>query len=334
MLPELFAGVILVALVLYALLGGADFGGGVWDLLAGGPRAGEQRKLIERAIAPVWEANHVWLILAVVMLFTAFPPAFAALAIDLHVPLVLMLVGIVLRGSAFVFRQYGDGGRASTERWGRVFAIASTVTPVLIGVTLGAVTSGAGRATDGSPSALDLGWLGGFELLVGLFTLALFAYLAAVYLSVEAETAALRDDFRARAIGASLVSGGLAGAAALAAGPATARFAGRLLGSWWSLPLASLTTATALGALALLYTRRFAAARLAAGAQVALVLVGWGAAQYPVLVAPDLTIESAAAPRATLQVVWPVLIAGSLLLFPSLYWMLRVFKAGKASARS
>ncbi|MBK8937359.1 MAG: cytochrome d ubiquinol oxidase subunit II [Polyangiaceae bacterium] len=329
MLPELFAGVILAALVLYALLGGADFGGGVWDLLARGPRAADQRRVIERAIAPVWEANHVWLILAVVMLFTAFPPAFSAIAIDLHVPLVLMLVGIVLRGSAFVFRQYGDGGRASTERWGRVFAIASTVTPVVIGVTVGAITTGARRASGVPPSTLDLSWLGGFELLVGLFTLALFAFLAAAYLTVEAQTPELRDDFRARAIGASLSAGALAGAAALAAGPATTRFADRLTGSWWSLPLAGLTTAVALGALALLFTRRFGLARVVAGSQVVLVLLGWGAAQYPVLVAPDLTIASAAAPAATLEVVWPVLIAGSVLLFPSLYWMLRVFKAGQ-----
>jgi cytochrome d ubiquinol oxidase subunit II len=329
-LPELFAGVILAALVLYALLGGADFGGGVWDLLARGPRAADQRRVIERAIAPVWEANHVWLILAVVMLFTAFPPAFSAIAIDLHVPLVLMLVGIVLRGSAFVFRQYGDGGRASTERWGRVFAIASTVTPVVIGVTVGAITTGARRASGVPPSTLDLSWLGGFELLVGLFTLALFAFLAAAYLTVEAETPELRDDFRARAIGASLSAGGAGGRRGARRGPrdhALRRPPHRIVVE----PPArgADDSGRARRALSLLFTRRFGLARVVAGSQVVLVLLGWGAAQYPVLVAPDLTIASAAAPAATLEVVWPVLIAGSVLLFPSLYWMLRVFKAGQ-----
>ncbi len=109
-------GVMMAALVLYALLGGADFGGGVWDLLASGPRKREQRALIERVIGPIWEANHVWLILVVVLLFTAFPPAFAAISIALHVPLTLFLVGVVFRGSAFSFRSYdsrGIGGRSA-----------------------------------------------------------------------------------------------------------------------------------------------------------------------------------------------------------------------------
>jgi len=123
-LADALAGIILVALTAYVLLGGADFGGGVWDLLASGPRKARQRDLIAHAIGPVWEANHVWLILAVVLLFTCFPPAFARMAIALHVPLTLMLIGIVLRGSAFVFESYGGGG-------GRVFAVASLVTPMV-----------------------------------------------------------------------------------------------------------------------------------------------------------------------------------------------------------
>jgi cytochrome d ubiquinol oxidase subunit II len=330
-LPELFAGVILIALLLYAVLGGADFGGGVWDLLASGPRRAQQRALIERAIAPVWEANHVWLILAVVILFTAFPPAFSAVAITYHVPLVILLVGIVFRGSAFVFRQYGGGGETSTARWGRVFAIASTVTPVFIGITVGAITAGASApAPERAPDVRDLAWLGSFQILIGFFTLSLFAFVAAVFLCVEADSAELKDDFRTYAIGASLMTGAFALASALAAGPATERFASRLLGSAWTWPLAIATTACALGTLATLWTRRFGVARVLSVAQVALVVVGWGLAQYPVLVGPDLTIRTAAAPAATLNVVWPVLIAGSVLLFPSLYWMLRVFKAKPA----
>ena len=128
-LADSLAGIILIALTAYVLMGGADFGGGVWDLLASGSRKARQRDLIAHAIGPVWEANHVWLILAVVLLFTCFPSAFARIAIALHVPLTLMLIGIVLRGSAFVFRSYGGGG-------GRVFAVASLVTPVLLGVAV------------------------------------------------------------------------------------------------------------------------------------------------------------------------------------------------------
>jgi cytochrome bd ubiquinol oxidase subunit II len=121
-------GLLFAALVLYAVLGGADYGGGVWDLLAFGPRAREQRGLIETAIGPVWEANHVWLIFMIVLLFTAFPRAFAALSTALHIPLTLMLLGIVLRGTSFTFRQYHSEDDTVQRRWGRLFAISSVFT--------------------------------------------------------------------------------------------------------------------------------------------------------------------------------------------------------------
>ncbi len=123
-LPEVVALIMVLALNAYALTGGADFGGGVWDLLARGPGREAQRRLIAEQIAPIWEANHVWLILVVVMLFTAFPAAFAALGIVLHIPLTLMLLGIIARGSSFVFRSYGARDDASQRRWGRVYFLA------------------------------------------------------------------------------------------------------------------------------------------------------------------------------------------------------------------
>src|SRR5438128_1074708 len=175
-----------------------------------GPGSGADRRP-DDSCAPVWEANHVWLILIVVLLFTGFPRAFAAASIGLHVPLTLMLLGIVLRGSAWAFRRYG--GRA---RWGRIFAVASATTPIFLGSALGAVTSGALHAgPDGAP---ELGffrpWLAPFPLAVGAFALALFAYLAAVYVAVEAADPELRDAVRAGAIVSSVV----VGACALAAG--------------------------------------------------------------------------------------------------------------------
>ena len=128
MSPELpLAGAIGVALALYFLFGGADFGGGVWDLLASGPRAAAQRRAIAAAIGPVWEANHVWLILVVVILFTGFPPAFAAISVSLHVPLTLFLIGVVLRGSAFAFRSLDMSGHRGQQRYGLVFSMASTM---------------------------------------------------------------------------------------------------------------------------------------------------------------------------------------------------------------
>src|SRR5919206_5323426 len=134
--------VLALSLNAYVLLAGADFGGGVWDLLASGPRRNRQREVISHAIGPIWEANHVWLILAIVLTFSCFPSVFARLGTVLHIPLTLMLVGIVLRGSAFTFRAYDDEHDAVQRRWGRIFAGASLVTPVLLGVSIGTVAAG------------------------------------------------------------------------------------------------------------------------------------------------------------------------------------------------
>src|SRR5437868_5372604 len=138
-----------VALTFYALLGGADYGGGIWDLFARGPRKRQQRELIADAIGPIWEANHVWLILVVVILFTGFPPAYAAVATALNVPLTVMLICLVLRGSAFAFQSHEAREDAARSTWGRVFAVASLVTPLLLGITLGAIASGRIRIAGG-----------------------------------------------------------------------------------------------------------------------------------------------------------------------------------------
>ena len=213
-LADALAGITFVALNGYALLGGADFGGGVWDLLARGPRKARQRELIAAAIGPVWEANHVWLILALVLLFTCFPPAFARLGTLLHIPLSLVLIGIVLRGSAFTFWRYGgagDGGDGDeTQRhWGVVFAVASLITPLLLGTAAGAIAAGAlGRgeaareAGAGFVAVYVAPWLTPFTVTIGVFALVAFAFLAAVYLTLEARERDLQEDFRRRALGA------------------------------------------------------------------------------------------------------------------------------------
>jgi cytochrome d ubiquinol oxidase subunit II len=321
---DLLGGAILVALVFYALLGGADFGGGIWDLLASGPRRRAQRELIERAIGPIWEANHVWLILVVVVLFTAFPAAFAAISIALFVPLVLLLLGIVLRGAAFTFRAYERPDDRVQARWGLVFSASSVLAPLVLGTVVGALASGRIRTpADGSE---PFAWIAPFPLSVGLFAAALFAYLAASYLAVEADEPALRDDFRRRAIGAGLAVFLCAVASgALSAADAPVVFEG-LTRRAWSLPFHLATGAAALAAFALLVRGRVRAARAAAAAQVALIVLGWGASQYPFLVVPDLTLSSASAPRATQVALLWALAAGAVLLFPALYVLFRVFK--------
>ena len=177
---------ILLSLILYALLGGADFGGGMWDLVATGPRATAQRKAIAAAIGPIWEANHVWLILVIVLLFTAFPRGFSAMMTALNIPLTAMLIGIVLRGAAFTFRKYGSQTDLVQWRWSTVFGAASFFTPLCQGMTLGALATGRIRVENGQvTSGFLAGWLTPFALACGIFALSLFAFLAATYLTVE-----------------------------------------------------------------------------------------------------------------------------------------------------
>jgi cytochrome d ubiquinol oxidase subunit II len=336
-LAGVLAALLALALTAYGLFGGADFGGGVWDLLATGPRRGLQREVISHAIGPIWEANHVWLILAIVLTFTCFPPVFARLGTVLHIPLTLMLVGIVLRGSAFTFRTYDDEHDTVQRRWGRIFAGASLVTPVLLGVCIGAVASG--RVGPLRPNATFVEsfvdpWLTPFSLAVGLLTLALFAHLAAVFLTLETDDPELVEDFRARGLWSGVAVFGAAFGALLLA-PVEAPLMGvGLLGSTWARPFHLATGAAAAAVLAALWWRRYHLARVAVGAQVSLIILGWALAQYPFLVPPDLTVEGAASPDVTLRLVLIALGLGALVLVPSLVYLFRVFKAAPAhSAR-
>jgi cytochrome d ubiquinol oxidase subunit II len=337
-LPELVAGILVLALNAYIVTGGADFGGGVWDLLATGPRRQAQRALIESQIGPIWEANHVWLVLVVVILFTAFPPAFATLGIVLHVPLSLMLIGIVLRGSSFVFRSYGARGNTSEHRWGRVFAAASIVTPLLLGIIVGAIASGAvGRAAARLPGSAATGappptfttifvapWLAPFPLAMGALALSMFAFLAATYLTVAAHDDTLREDFRRRALGAALAVLVVA-SVGLAVAHRHAPIVGHALTGGWALVLPVATALAALIAIYALWTRRWLLARAGAALEVSLILWGWVVAQYPLLIPPSQTLSAAAAPPITLTLLLYALAGGGVILFPALAWLFRLF---------
>jgi cytochrome d ubiquinol oxidase subunit II len=320
----LLGGVMLGALVLYALFAGADFGSGVWYLLAHGPRTRRQRELTAEAIAPIWEANHVWLILVVVVLFTAFPPAFGIIATRLHAPLTALLVAIVVRGSAFAFRS-ASGGRVEKRQWGLAFAAASVCAPVLLGMSVASLASGQ-LAT---PARLSFRgpWLSPFGLATGAFTLSLFAFLAAVYLTVDAgDDRELQEDFRRRALWSGLCCGALALITFLAAGSGAPLVREGLSRRAWSWPFHALTALAAVAALALLAARRYRQARYAAASQVALVVLGWGASQYPWIVVPDVTLTSASGPAVTQRLLLWALLAGSVLLFPSLRILYKTFK--------
>ena len=331
----LVAGLGLLALLAYAVLGGADFGGGIWDLFATGPRRRAQRNAIAHAMGPVWEANHVWLIFVIVIIFSAFPLAYQALSIALFLPLHLVLLGIILRGASFVFRAYSPQSaralevEADPERgrpWGVVFGIASTITPVLLGMCLGAVSAGTLRL--GAPGEVRIDgtapWLTPVAWAIGALALALCAYLAAVFLANETDDE-LREDFRTRA----LLSGTAVVALSALALPLIRSEAPHL---WDGLiggpatPVFAVGVASALLSGWFLRVRRYRAARVAAVAQIIALLTGWAVAQYPYLIYPDLTLTDAAAPRAVLSFVLWSTPAGMLILLPSLWYLFRVFK--------
>jgi len=331
MLGLIVAICILLSLILYALMGGADFGGGMWDLLAVGPRAARQRKAIAEAIGPIWEANHVWLILVVVLLFTGFPTGFAGMMTALNIPLTAMLIGIVLRGSAFIFRKYDSQSDAAQRRWSTVFGIASFFTPFLQGMILGALTTGQIRIVNGQVvSGFFAGWLTLFALACGVFALGLFAFLAATYLTLDTKDQPdLQNDFRLRALWSGLTLAPIAGVVFLTAKQGAPEMYNGLT-HWWAPLLLAWTSLMSIVALVALWRRWFALARIAAIGQVTFILVGWCLAQYPNLVTPDVTVNNAHAPEITLRLLVLALGAGAIVLLPSLAFLFHIFK-GKES---
>jgi cytochrome d ubiquinol oxidase subunit II len=323
-------GIIVLSLLAYALLAGADFGGGFWDLFAGWSRRGDhdpegQRRLISASLGPVWEANHVWLIFVIVCVFSGFPTAFGTIATSLELPLGFALVGIVLRGAAYVYRAYGGGAALPDQWWGRIFAGASVLTPFMLGV------SGAALATGrlGPHSTPTEPFRSPFTLAAGMLAVVVTAFLAAVYLCHNAaqnpETAHLVAVFRRKAMGAAVA----AGAVALALLPflyrdapvVAARFTDR------SLPLAALSAACGAASLLVLWRERYVLARATAAVAVIGVLGGWAAAQYPdLMVGVHTAAESAAAPQS-MDAMLVAMSFGMAVILPSFYFLLKVFSS-------
>jgi len=314
---NLVAVVLFVGVVFYAVFGGADFGAGFWDLTAGGAEAGRRpRNLIDHSIGPVWEANHVWLIYCLVVLWTAFPRAFAAIMSTLYVPLGLAALGIVLRGSGFAFRKVSV--RTAEQRvTGAAFAASSVITPFFFGTVAGAIASGRVPADgDGDPLR---SWLNPTSALGGALAVVVCAYLAAVFLTAEARAQAVPDLegwFRRRAMvaagGAGVLS--LGGIAILQVD--AHRLFERLLGP--AVPLVLISALTGGAALVLLRSAAPRLLRVLAVVAVGAVVTGWGVAQYPYLLGTHLRIGAAAAPVPTLVAVTAVFAAAVLLCVPSL----------------
>jgi cytochrome bd ubiquinol oxidase subunit II len=330
MLPELCLALIMLGLTAYAVLAGADFGAGFWDLTAGGDeRGGRVRGMVEHSMSPVWEANHVWLIFVLVIFWTAFPVAFASVASTLYVPLFLAAVGIILRGAAFAFR--GQAGTIREARvLGAIFALSSVVTPFFLGAALGGIASGRVPVGNAAGDPFD-SWINPTSFLVGGLAVIMGAYLAAVFMagdSVRAGVPDLASAFRARALGA----GALAGLVALG-GLLELHYDARPLydglTSGGGLVAVLLSALAGAGTLVLVWRERFAAARFCAAAAVACVTVGWAVAQSPYLLPGQLTVHQAAASHGALTALLVGLAAGAVILAPALILLYRLVLQGR-----
>jgi cytochrome d ubiquinol oxidase subunit II len=311
----------------YVLFGGADFGAGFWDLFAGRASNGAaQRHRIEESIGPVWEANHVWLIFALVVVWTGFPEVFAAIASTLYIPMTAAAFGIILRGSAFAFRKTVTE-RGLTRLFGAAFQLSSMLTPFFLGTVAGAIASG--RVPLGTARGDVLtSWLNPTSALGGVLAVEVCAYLAAVYLTADARRNHEEDvasAFRARGLLMGAVTGATAlGGIAVLHSDAPTLFNG--LTAARGLGLIVTTAVFGVLSLALLVTRRYVAVRITAALAVVAVLWGWAVAQYPDVLVGTINVTSAAAPHDTLVALVASLSAGMVLLLPSLVLLFRLFQ--------
>ncbi|MCW2767220.1 MAG: cytochrome ubiquinol oxidase subunit [Nocardioides sp.] len=312
----LFAGV-----VVYALFGGADFGSGFFDLTAGGAaRGSELRTLIDRSIGPVWEANHVWLIYVLVMWWTGFPTAFAATMSTLFVPLILALLGIVLRGASFAFRKY-SATLAQARLFGIVFAGSSLITPFFFGAVAGAVASG--RVPASGQGDVWSSWLTPTSLFGGVIAVGTCAFLAGVFLTADADrggNAALAEGLRRRTLGVGVVTGAVVFAALVPIRHDAPTLAAGLEGR--AAPLVVVSGLAGAGTLVLILRRRYAVARLTAAVAVATVVLGWGVGQYPWMLVDQVTIADAAGASATLTGLLIVVALAVVVVLPALAYLL------------
>ena len=317
-MTEAVAVVLFIGITAYALFGGADFGAGFWDLVAGGAERGKRpRAVVDHSIGPVWEANHVWLIFILVVLWTAFSEAFGSIMLSLFVPLSLAALGIVLRGSSFAFRK--EVYRTSSRRnFGAAFAISSVLVPFCMGAVAGAVASGrvpaGGKAGDPWDS-----WINPTSILGGVLAVVVCAYLAAVYLVWDAKRfgdTEMTEYYRRRAIGAAIVAGIVASAGIFVLRD-DARYVFDGLTSR-ALPLVILSAICGVGSIVLLVRHNHRFARVLAIGAVASVVVAWGVAQWPYMLPETLKVSQAAAPDPTLVTVLIVFVIAAIVILPSL----------------
>jgi cytochrome d ubiquinol oxidase subunit II len=313
----LVAVALFVGVTAYSIFGGADFGAGFWDLVAGGAKRGARpREVIDHSIGPVWEANHVWLIYCLVVLWTGFPEAFASITLTLYVPLTIAALGIVLRGAGFAFRKVVLSTR-ERRRFGAAFAVSSLLVPYCMGAVAGAIASG--RVPDGGTAGDPWdSWINPTSILGGVLAVATVAYLAAVYLvfdSARLGEAAMVEYFRRRAVVAGVAAGVIAlGGIFVLSADAEYLFDGL---TSRALPLAVGSAVCGLAALGLLVRENHRGARVLAVGAVAAIVVAWGVAQWDYVLPETLTVEGAAAPDGTMAALLVATALAVLIILPA-----------------
>src|SRR5215471_17104915 len=332
-LPYILLSILWLALITYTVLGGADFGAGMLELFAIGPSATRQNALIDESIGPVWETNHVWLIFLLVVFFTAFPPAFAAINVVLFIPLLLAVIGIVLRGSSFVFKTHGIIRSNRTARiLSRTFSVASAMTPFFLALTGAAVASGVIVIQNTSQVATNTGsdWLTPFTLTIGAMALCLCVTISAIYLTVEATSRGetdLAEAFRLRG----LIAGALTavfGLLGLILSPSEAAFLWHgMLDK--AIPFVIVTMLVGVATAAALWFKRYVWARVLVVALTTLLLLSWGVSQYPYIIPPDVTDANASSPLETQQFLLVGIIIALIIVIPCLWYLFYVFKLKK-----
>jgi len=322
----LFAGVLV-----YALFGGADFGSGFYDLTAGGTaRGAELRTLIDHSIGPVWEANHVWLIYVLVMSWTAFPESFAAAMSTLFLPMLLALLGIVLRGASFAFRKYA-ATLSQARLFGAVFAISSVITPFFLGAVVGAIASGRVPAT--GRGDLWTSWLNPTSVFAGIIAVGTCAFLAGTFLCADARRSGqqlLVEQLRRRTLAVGGVTGIVVFAALIPIAQDAPTLADGLQGQ--AAPLVAASGLAGIATLVLVAVRRFRVARLTAVTAVGAVVTGWGVAQYPWLIVDQVSIAAAAGAPATLQALLVAVGLAVVIVLPSLGYLYKLTQSESWSA--
>jgi cytochrome d ubiquinol oxidase subunit II len=329
---DLLLIVMLIGLTLYAVLGGADFGVGVWECITALQSSEMERRHMYKAIGPVWEANHVWLIFVLLILLNGFPIAFAALSRALWLPLLLALCGIVFRGAGYVFWTYGRDSGAAHTAWEGIFAVASTTTPLFLGASAGSIASGKLAITESGQYLGDymMGWISPLAVFSSFYLVAMCAYLSAVYLAREARQIGdddLLEIWRQRSLSTGLLLGLLSFAGLfivwLDAPPLAAGFVRR----GWPFVIASV--ACGIGSLIEVWRSNNTRAAIASAGAVTTVIWGWGVSQYPLIIPPSISSADTKAPDNVLWMMLVVIALGVMLLLPALGYLLVLFKSSR-----